>query len=198
MGGPPGPASAVLGCASEADGAADGDILIRSETLYSGYGMRRVYYSAFSPIPQASAALPLVRPPLMREHRLYQADWLMRFYGFNRAEVAGAGDMLDLDRDPKHAWALRHRERFPVDVNRAEREALLRVPGLGVRSVDRLLVIRRHKTVRLEDIARLARGGLAKIKPFVVAGDWTPGKSLDQAHLPASGKGGGPAQLSLF
>jgi putative DNA modification/repair radical SAM protein len=173
-----------------ADGAADGDILIRSENLYSGYGMRRVYYSAFSPIPQASSALPLVRPPLMREHRLYQADWLMRFYGFERSEVAGAGDMLDLDRDPKHAWALRHRERFPVDVNRADREALLRVPGLGVRSVDRLLAIRRYKTVRLEDIGRLARGGMAKIKPFVVAGD--------QAHLAPMVKDGAPEQLSLF
>jgi putative DNA modification/repair radical SAM protein len=181
-----------------ADGAADGDILIRSENLYSGYGMRRVYYSAFSPIPQASSALPLVRPPLMREHRLYQADWLMRFYGFERSEVAGAGDMLDLDRDPKHAWALRHRERFPVDVNRADREALLRVPGLGVRSVDRLLAIRRYKTVRLEDIGRLARGGMAKIKPFVVAGDWTPGKTLDQAHLAPMVKDGAPEQLSLF
>jgi putative DNA modification/repair radical SAM protein len=181
-----------------ADGAADGDILIRSENLYSGYGMRRVYYSAFSPIPQASSALPLVRPPLMREHRLYQADWLMRFYGFERSEVAGAGDMLDLDRDPKHAWALRHCERFPVDVNRADREALLRVPGLGVRSVDRLLAIRRYKTVRLEDIGRLARGGMAKIKPFVVAGDWTPGKTLDQAHLAPMVKDGAPEQLSLF
>lgn len=180
-----------------ADGAADGDILMRSETLYAGYGMRRVYYSAFSPIPQASSALPLVRPPLVREHRLYQADWLMRFYGFERSEVAGAGDMLDLDIDPKHAWALRHRERFPVDVNRADREALLRVPGLGVRSVDRLLAIRRYKTVRLEDIGRLARGGLAKIKPFVVAGDWTPGGLLDQADLRPAVRDGGE-QLSLF
>jgi putative DNA modification/repair radical SAM protein len=179
-----------------ADEAADGDILIRSEGLYAGYGMRRVYYSAFSPIPEASSALPLVRPPLMREHRLYQADWLMRFYGFERSEVAGAGDMLDLDIDPKHAWALRHREWFPVDVNRAEREALLRIPGLGVRSVDRMIAVRRYKTLRLEDLGRLARGSLAKLKPFVVAADWTPGATLDQANLrPRVIE---PDQLSLF
>jgi putative DNA modification/repair radical SAM protein len=162
-----------------AEGSADGDILARSETLYAGYGMRRVYYSAFSPMPQASAALPLIPPPLMREHRLYQADWLMRFYGFERSEVAAPGDMLDLDIDPKHAWAIRHRERFPVDVNRADREALLRVPGLGVRSVDRLIAVRRYK-------------------PFVVAEDWTPGALLDGADLkPAVGRAE-PEQPSLF
>jgi putative DNA modification/repair radical SAM protein len=181
-----------------ADGAADGDILMRSENLYAGYGMRRVYYSAFSPIPEASSALPLVRPPLMREHRLYQADWLMRFYGFQRDEVAQPGDMLDLDIDPKHAWAIRHREQFPVDVNRADREALLRIPGLGVRSVDRLLAVRRYKTLRLEDIGRLARGGLAKMRPFIVTADWTPGKALDSADLRPVPKPVEPEQPSLF
>src|SRR5205085_6525048 len=93
-----------------ADDAADGEILARSESLYSGYGLRRVYYSAFSPIPDASAKLPLARPPLMREHRLYQADWLMRFYGFERSEIAAPGEMLPLDIDPKLAWALGHRD----------------------------------------------------------------------------------------
>jgi putative DNA modification/repair radical SAM protein len=180
-----------------ADGSADGDILARSESLYAGYGMRRVYYSAFSPMPEASSVLPLVRPPLMREHRLYQADWLMRFYGFERAEVAGPGDMLDLDIDPKHAWAIRHRERFPVDVNRADREAMLRVPGLGVRSVDRLIALRRYKALRLEDMKCLARGGLAKMKPFVVAADWTPGATLDSADLRPVPRPVEPAQLRL-
>jgi len=181
-----------------ADNSADGDILARSEGLYAGYGMRRVYYSAFSPMPQASSALPLVRPPLIREHRLYQADWLMRFYGFERSEVAGPGDMLDLDIDPKHAWAIRHRERFPVDVNRADRETLLRIPGLGVRSVDRLLAVRRYKRVRLEDLKRLVRGGLAKLKPFVVADDWTPGALLDRSDLRSAASDLLPEQLSLF
>ncbi|MEO7410478.1 MAG: putative DNA modification/repair radical SAM protein, partial [Sphingomicrobium sp.] len=111
-----------------ADAASDGDIVLRASQLYDRFALRRVYYSAFSPIPDASAVLPLQRPPLMREHRLYQSDWLMRFYGFKPAEVvSAAGDdgMLPLDIDPKLAWALKFRECFPVDVNRAPREQLL-------------------------------------------------------------------------
>ncbi len=118
----------------------------RAAGLYDRFQLRRVYYSAFSPIPDASAVLPLRRPPLMREHRLYQSDWLMRFYGYAPGEVAAAADsatgMLPLDIDPKLAWALKFRERFPVDVNRAPREALLRVPGLGVKAVDAILAAR--------------------------------------------------------
>jgi len=181
------------------DGASDGQILARSETLYGSYGLRRVYYSAFSPIPQASARLPLSRPPLMREHRLYQADWLMRFYGFERGEIAGEDGMLDLDIDPKLAWALAHREAFPVDVNRAEREPLLRVPGLGLRSVDRMIAVRRYRRLRLEDIKRLARGGAGKAAPFIVADDWTPGPLTDAADLRARMPAhAAPEQLDLF
>ncbi len=129
-----------------ADDSADGAILRLSTNLYGSYGLRRVYYSAFSPIPDASAALPLTRAPLLREHRLYQADWLMRFYGFNVDEIVPeAAAMLDLRVDPKLAWALAHRSEFPMDVNRAAREQLLRVPGFGVRSVDRILQARRHR-----------------------------------------------------
>ncbi len=165
-----------------ADQASDGDILRRSEQLYGGYGLRRVYYSAFSPIPTASARLPAERPPLMREHRLYQADWLMRFYGFERAEIVDEGENLDLEMDPKLAWALRHRERFPVDVNGADREMLLRVPGLGVRSVERLVEARRQKRLRLEDVRRVARS-VKKLKPFIVAEDWRPVALADRADL---------------
>jgi putative DNA modification/repair radical SAM protein len=116
-----------------ADGSADRTILATSARLYAAFRLRRVYYSAFSPIPDASAALPVLPAPLLREHRLYQADWLMRFYDFEPDEILEADGpaMLDLDVDPKLAWALRHRERFPVDVNTADRSALLRVPGLG-------------------------------------------------------------------
>jgi putative DNA modification/repair radical SAM protein len=177
-----------------ADEAADGDILCRSESLYGAYGLRRVYYSAFSPIPDASTRLPLSKPPLMREHRLYQADWLMRFYGFARAEIARPGDMLPLDMDPKLAWALAHRDRFPVDLNLADRELLLRTPGLGVRSVDRLIVLRRLARVRLEDVKKLA-GSVAKAKPFIVTDDWTPGALTDAVDLEARLV---PEQLSLF
>ena len=111
-----------------------------STQLYASYGLKRVYYSAFSPIPDASAALPPRASPLLREHRLYQADWLLRFYGFALDEMPiGATGNLPLEIDPKLAWALDHREDFPVDVNRAPREILLRIPGLGVKSADRLI-----------------------------------------------------------
>ena len=182
-----------------ADGAPDTEILDRSASLYGGYGLRRVYYSAFSPIPDASSVLPLSRPPLMREHRLYQADWLMRFYGFSAPEIgeAATGGMLDLAVDPKLAWALNRREQFPVDVNRASREMLLRVPGLGVKAVDRIVAVRRYRTLRLEDVGRLTRS-VAKVRPFITALDWTPGGLTDAADLRARVMTRAPEQLSLF
>lgn len=149
-----------------ADGSNDRAILESSANLYSGYRLKRVYYSAFSPIPDASARLPLKPAPLLREHRLYQADWLMRFYGFSVDEITEAGGMLDLGLDPKLAWALRHRDFFPLDVQTAPREALMRVPGLGKKSVDRILASRRIRSVRGEDLARL-RVPLAKVSPFL-------------------------------
>lgn len=183
-----------------ADGADDEAILTRSENLYGNYRLRRVYYSAFSPIPDASSRLPLSKPPLMREHRLYQADWLMRFYGFEREEIVsgGEGGMLDLQIDPKLAWALKNRERFPVDVNRAEREMLLRVPGLGTRSVDAIISSRRHRQLRLDDLARLSRS-VATFRPFVSALDWHPGGRLDDEKLRSRMTTSPlPRQLSLF
>jgi putative DNA modification/repair radical SAM protein len=180
-----------------ADGASDATILDASARLYASYGLRRVYYSAFSPIPEASPVLPAKAPPLQREHRLYQADWLLRFYGFAAEEiVAGAADgMLDLGLDPKLAWALRNRARFPVDVNKADRELLLRVPGLGKRSVARILATRRHRTLRLGDLGRLA-ASLKKLRPFVVTVDHRPTRVLDRLDLRALLVP--PEQLSLF
>ncbi|MGV8928841.1 MAG: putative DNA modification/repair radical SAM protein [Brevundimonas sp.] len=183
-----------------ADGASDTEIVDRSAALYSSYGLRRVYYSAFSPIPDSSSLLPLSRPPLVREHRLYQADWLMRFYGFSPREIgeAATDGMLDLAIDPKLAWALNRRDRFPVNVNTAERETLLRVPGLGVKSVDRILSVRRWRTLRLEDIGRLCRG-IEKVRPFITTLDWTPGALTDAADLRARiAPEPRPMQLSLF
>ena len=181
-----------------ADGADDNAILNRAAGLYSGYKLRRVYYSAFSPIPDASAQLPLSAPPLMREHRLYQADWLIRFYGFDVPEIISGGDggLLDLDIDPKLAWALRNRAQFPVDVNLADREMLLRVPGLGTRSIDRIIATRRHHSLRLDDIARIA-GAIDKVRPFIEAVDWTPGGLTDDARLRAK-LAPPPEQLRLF
>ena len=180
-----------------ADAATDAAIVTRAATLYDRFRLRRVYYSAFSPIPDASAVLPLVRPPLMREHRLYQADWMLRFYGFSPREVAGAaeeGGNLPLDIDPKLAWALKHRDGFPLDVNRAPREALLRVPGLGTRAVDRILAARAHRRLRLDDVARLTRS-IAKLRPFLIAADWRP-VGLADAALPRPRAATG--QLELF
>jgi len=179
-----------------ADGASDSAILKRSAWLYGSFGLKRVYYSAFSPIPDASHQLPLQPPPLMREHRLYQADWLTRFYGFETEEILGRNEMLDLEIDPKLAWALRERGRFPVDVNRADREALLRVPGLGTRSVDRILASRRFRRLRLEDVGRLTRS-LASIRHFILAEGWRPGSGLDAQNLRARLQPQ-PRQLTLF
>ncbi|WP_426027719.1 putative DNA modification/repair radical SAM protein [Brevundimonas sp. TWP2-3-4b2] len=183
-----------------ADGAPDTEIIARSASLYGGYGLRRVYYSAFSPIPDSSSVLPLSKPPLMREHRLYQADWLMRFYGFSPPEIGEAtvDGMLDLAIDPKLAWALNSRAQFPVDVNTGPREMLLRVPGLGVKSVNRILQVRRWRTLRLEDIGRLCRG-IDRVRPFITALDWTPGGLTDAENLRARiGPDPKPVQLSLF
>jgi len=170
-----------------ADSASDSDIMGKASRLYGTFGLRRVYYSAFSPIPDASAVLPLKRPPLMREHRLYQSDWLMRFYGFAPKEVQQAAEAdgnLPLDIDPKLAWALKFRESFPVDVNRASKEQLLRVPGLGTTSVARILAARRHRTLRLDDVAKLTQS-ISKVRPFIVAGDWRPTTLTDRADLRA-------------
>ena len=185
-----------------ADAATDGDIVRKASTLYDRFGLRRVYYSAFSPIPDASAVLPLQRPPLMREHRLYQSDWLMRFYEFQPHEVVAAADdatgMLPLDIDPKLAWALKFRGSFPVDVNRAPREMLLRVPGLGVKAVNGILTSRRWRRLHLADVARLTVS-IAKLRPFIIAEDWRPVMLSDAADLrPLIAPKPKPQQMEMF
>jgi putative DNA modification/repair radical SAM protein len=179
-----------------ADDATDRTIMEKSVVLYSSYKLRRVYYSAFSPIPDSSGLLPLKAAPLMREHRLYQSDWLLRFYGFNADELFVRPDgMLDLQIDPKLAWALQHRELFPVNVNRAPREALLRVPGLGVKAVKRIVAARRARTIRLEDLQRL-RVPLQRVLPFIVIPGHVP-QQLETSGLERQLRGQ-PAQLSLL
>jgi predicted DNA-binding helix-hairpin-helix protein len=169
-----------------ADGATDATILGNATRLYGDYRLKRVYYSAFSPIPDASAKLPLVQPPLVREHRLYQADWLLRFYGFGVEEItaARADGNLDLDLDPKMAWALENRHVFPVDPQRAEREMLLRVPGFGTKTVNRILTTRRHRVLRYDDLRRMG-AAMKKAAPFVTLRDWTPGALTDSDALRA-------------
>lgn len=181
-----------------ADGANDATILQSSATLYTGYRLKRVYYSAFSPIPDASSILPIIKPPLLREHRLYQADWLFRFYGFQMEELTNSqtNGMLDLDFDPKLAWALNNRHRFPVDVNRADKEMLLRIPGMGVRNVKRILMARRFKRLTLDDLQAFHLS-LAKLKPFIIADQWSPTHLIDSAKL-AERFRPKPKQLELF
>lgn len=140
-----------------ASGESDRHILSLTESLYARYRLKRVFYSAYVPVVE-NALLPALdtKPPLLREHRLYQADWLLRFYGFR------AGELLDEDQpdfdprlDPKCCWALRHPEFFPVEVNRADYETLLRVPGMGVVSARRILVARRTGPLHADDLKKL-------------------------------------------
>ena len=178
-----------------ADASTDAVILQRSNSLYHDYKLRRVYYSGFSPTAQPSILLPPQAPPLLREHRLYQADWLLRFYEYKVEEITSAhAPNLDLEVDPKLGWALQNRASFPIDINRAAREQLLRIPGVGVRSVDRIISARRFARLRLADLVRL-RLAMKKLLPFIIAADHHPQNSLDSAQLRA--RFVAPTQLAL-
>jgi putative DNA modification/repair radical SAM protein len=194
------PAFAPAGQATQmivgATDATDAELLAASQALYREARLRRVYFSAYSPIPDAAPGLPPTAPPLLREHRLYQADWLMRFYGFGAGELTPPErPNLDLALDPKLAWALQHREEFPVDLNRADKAQLLRVPGIGVRNVARILRMRRWHRLRTRDLARL-RVALGRALPFVVLADHTPGPLTDAVDLRR--RVAGRPQLDLF
>jgi putative DNA modification/repair radical SAM protein len=158
-----------------ADASTDAAILDTADSLYRSYGLRRVYYSAFSPIQHASTRLPSRAPPLLREHRLYQADWLLRYYGYSTPELLTAmpGGGLPMEMDPKTAWALANRAGFPVDVNRADRRELLRVPGLGVRTVKHILASRKHRRLRYTDLQTMG-ASLKRARYFIVAADYHP------------------------
>jgi len=134
----------------------DHQILKLSQYLYKYYDLKRVYYSAYVPVNQ-NKLLPVIgKPPLLREHRLYQADWLMRFYGFDASEILDEKyPMLDNNLDPKCVWALRHREFFPVEVNKASLLELLRVPGIGNISARRIITARRIGSLTFEDLKKL-------------------------------------------
>ncbi|MDO4552546.1 MAG: putative DNA modification/repair radical SAM protein, partial [Bacillota bacterium] len=143
----------IIGASPESDR----QILRLTESLYRNFRMKRVYFSAYIPVNE-SPLLPalLTAPPLRRENRLYQADWLLRFYGFRAEEVLDeAHPFLDPDLDPKISWALRHLEQFPMEVNKASLEELLRVPGIGPVSARRILRQRRLAAVRFEDLKKM-------------------------------------------
>ena len=157
-----------------ADLSHDAHFLKRAGDLYGNFQLRRVYYSAFSPIPDSSVRLPLKSPPLVREHRLYQADWLMRFYGYKVDEITTKSQPnLDLDIDPKLSWALRNRDFFPIDLNKADYEVILRIPGLGVRNAKRIITARRFHHIRVNDLIKM-RVNLKKCLPFMITGYHQP------------------------
>lgn len=175
----------------------DQQILSTATHLYDRYKLRRIYYSGFSPYPNADGRLPLKAAPLVREHRLYQADWLMRYYDFQAHELTTSdAPNLDMTQDPKLTWALRHREFYPVDVNGATREALLRVPGIGYRNVQRILSIRRYHRLSLDDLRKL-NVRVKHAQPFITASDHVP--QLHRLDAPELGTTiAAPPQMELF
>jgi putative DNA modification/repair radical SAM protein len=133
----------------------DHQILQLSDSLYKGYGLKRVYYSGYVPVTDDARLPQLTQPPVIREHRLYQSDWLMRFYGFQADEILDPQHPhLDLEIDPKLAWALRNRHVFPVDVNTADYEMILRIPGVGAKSAKRIVAARRFTTLSLDHLQK--------------------------------------------
>ena len=180
-----------------ADDTDDRTILATAQNLYGSYRLKRVYYSAFSPIPHSPKSVPLQAPPLLREHRLYQADFLMRGYGFEASELLATPGNLPLDIDPKLAWALAHREHFPLDLNRADLAMIARVPGIGVLSARRLTDLRRERRIRYLDLVRL-RCAMDKARPFIVTQDYRPRQaSLESATLRRQ-LSEQPAQMALW
>ncbi len=142
----------IVGASPESDG----QIIKLSSSLYEKYKLKRVYYSSYVPVNRESKLLPNISGGLVREHRLYQADWLIRFYGFTASEIASENENLPLEYDPKCAYALRHPELFPVEINKAPLELLLRVPGIGIRSA--------YKIIKARKFGRLDYSSLVKMK----------------------------------
>ena len=133
----------------------DSHILKLTEYMYKNYRLKRVYYSSYQPTNFNTSLLPVLPVPKIREHRLYQADWLLRFYGFNADEITDDGGNLPENYDPKCAWALRNLDRFPIEINRADMADLLRVPGIGVRSALRIRSARRYAKLTFEDLVKM-------------------------------------------
>lgn len=147
----------------------DGQILRLSESLYDAFSLKRVYFSSYVPVNFKNAFLPVQSAGLLREHRLYQADWLLRFYGFSAAEIVGENGNLAEEYDPKCAWAIRHMEQFPVEVNAAPVETLVRVPGIGIKSAYRIREARRYTRLTFEDLKKM-RVVMKRARHFITAG----------------------------
>jgi len=174
----------VVGATPESDR----HILQLSKSLYQDQELKRVYYSGYIPVSDDSRLPSLSKPPLQREHRLYQADWLMRFYGFDADEILDESQPnLDLELDPKVSWALRNPHIFPVDVNKDPYELILRIPGVGVKSAKMIVSSRRHGSLRAEHLKKI--GLVWKRSKYFITGverslqpkDWRP--EVLRAHL---------------
>ncbi len=177
----------------------DGQIVRLTQSLYRNMGLKRVYYSSYVPVVRDSL-LPDLPAGQLREHRLYQADWLLRFYGFTAEEIAPENENLPLDLDPKCAWALRNLQLFPVEVNRAPLETLLRVPGIGGRSAQKILEARKYTTLTFEHLKKM-RVVLKRARHFITANGKFYGAKSETAvrGLLAAGENSENAmQMSLF
>ena len=155
----------IIGASPESDS----HILKLSEYMYSNYKMKRVYYSSYIPTNFENTLLPVTAVPKIREHRLYQADWLLRFYGFTADEITEDNGNLNLEYDPKCAWALKHLELFPVEINSAPYEMLVRVPGIGIRCASRIREARKFCKLDFTDLIRM-RVVLKRAKHFITCG----------------------------
>ena len=133
----------------------DKTILKLAEGLYNKFELKRVFYSAYIPVTDKNKLLPVSKPPMLRDHRLYQADWLLRYYGFNSNEILGEKENLELGLDPKCQWALRNIHLFPIEINKADLEMLLRVPGIGVKSAYKILSARRVANLNFDNLKKL-------------------------------------------
>ncbi|MBQ8426749.1 MAG: putative DNA modification/repair radical SAM protein [Clostridia bacterium] len=141
----------IVGASPESDAK----ILKLTEFMYNKYKLKRVYYSSYTPTNFDTSLLPYEQVPLLREHRLYQADWLLRFYGFTADEITGNDGNLSMEYDPKCAWAIRNLGLFPIEINTASPEMLLRVPGIGVKSAYRIICARKYTKLDFEDLKKL-------------------------------------------
>jgi putative DNA modification/repair radical SAM protein len=172
----------------------DLQIVTLSERLYQRLELKRVYYSAFIPVMTDTRLPAMPHSPLRREHRLYQADWLLRYYGFSAIELLSQETPnLESDLDPKTGWALRHLELFPVEINRADYEILLRVPGIGVRSAQRIVRARRQGHLGMDDLAKLGVV-LKRARYFITARGRYAGECAIESALLRSRLLEGPAR----
>ena len=142
----------IIGAGGESDFA----ILNRSENLYKNFGLKRVYYSAYVPVNKSGLLANTNAVPMLREHRIYQADWLLRFYNFKAEEILDEKNpFIDPLLDPKANWAVQNWHLFPMEINRASYKDLIRIPGIGVTSAKRIVMVRRHNVIKYEHLKKL-------------------------------------------